>query len=163
MRNPITIVVQFVPVIVQMLPAVLRRPKVEETNAAPISIAGALESIVNGFAFCLLLFSAAPDIPEPAWTLWHSDGDDSDVYRDITRRFDGGCGDVHENCHKLINRIQLDWDVWSRGWFVTYCLKGRIAVINTPPISLGAVAEATPESLKGEAWPLYMVSQRRHF
>jgi len=47
---------------------------------------------VNGFALCSALVQRFAGHPEPVWTLWHIDGDDSDVYRDITRRVDGGCG-----------------------------------------------------------------------
>jgi len=60
--------------------------------------------------------------------------------------------DVHENCHKLINRIQLDWEaVWLREVrFVTYCLKAHCRHQHSGRSLSGAIAQQRRNRLKAK-------------
>lgn len=104
-----------------------------------------------------------PDAPaaEPAWT--RMDGDNSDPYKDIHSRLDHGYNDVHEATHQLNNSLNNRWGFYSQHRYAIYCLKGRIADVPEPPLTIAAIAAAVPQEKRRDGYQLYLIDQQRHW
>ena len=110
---------------------------------------------------CLPRLQSAP--AEPTWTkLIEPVTLPDDPYAEI--HF-WKCGqfydDTHEQSHHVMNWFSNSWGLYAKKQQALYCLKGRIAVLNEPPLTLADVARAVPVSERGSVYQMYLVDAQR--
>jgi hypothetical protein len=106
--------------------------------------------------------ATAPAVEEPKWTIWPGP-DTADARADIASRHDAGHGDVHENCHLLINYLNNRWGCPAKRQYALYVLQGRCLVLNEPPLTIADVAAAVPAEHRRGLYPTYLIGQRRYW
>lgn len=68
---------------------------------------------------------------------------------------------AHETTHGISSNIRNHFHQTDKKINAFYCLQDRGCVVEEPPTTLEKVAQNIPPSLRGEAYQLYLVRQRR--
>lgn len=68
--------------------------------------------------------------------------------------------DVHEQTHFVQNWFENSWKLRSQKQRCVYCLKGRIFLVDEPPVTLKQVADAVPVEKRLGLYKTYLIEQQ---
>jgi hypothetical protein len=71
--------------------------------------------------------------------------------------------DVHEQSHFVMNWFSNSWGLYSKKQQALYCLKGRIAILDEPPLTIDDVAKAVPVEKRQSGYESYLVKHDRNW
>ncbi len=99
---------------------------------------------------------------EPKWTRLKSPSTfPADPYADVHSL---PCGyfypDTHEQLHYVHAWLDNSWGLEAKRKRAIYCLQGRIAIIDEPPVTLRQVAETVPVAQRLGLYRTYLVQQQ---
>lgn len=98
-------------------------------------------------------------VQEPKWTIW--EGDNSTPWNDVHSRIRTNEENLHEACHLLMSVIANKWDCWSKKQMPMYCMKGRICLLDEPPITVRDIANAVQSDKRGEVYRTYLIDYQK--